>query len=605
MFSISVLFSFISISLNNQFSNSGIVDPMISSNIYAVTILVLIFACIFIVYSQNIFIKSRQRDYGILLTIGMTEIETRINILIENIVLCIFSLLGGLFLGTIFSIFFLIIVRNIVGLTEINISISFSMYKLTSIYILVIYSISLFVNIIGMIKSTIYDKLKSSDKSEKSIYQNMILLFLGLLFTISAFIIMIIFYHINSNIWGISLLLCIIGSLLFFFNGEILIDFFQTKYSKKYMKNIFFISDIKYYYGKNKKVFFATSWIFFAILFFTMFSLVTYPNFTQNAITYNPFHMAYCDINNRFEDLSNSEFMSIIENDNIEITLNEKVSFLRNNAITIFSVNDVNRIFKKNYSVESGKIIYVYPYDLNDGYEHDNKMDNSFIKINSKKFIIKENIDNPLFGKINCISEQIILVNDKDYNYIVSNNDDYISGILHLYKFNDWKKSETFINNIWNNLASKNDIKKNNKFYKISSRSESYNTAIKSSKFLIFNVIYASILLYFSAIIMIHFKLKMEYKTEKNKFYSLYRIGIDDKEIEKIISKKIFFVYFLSFIYSVTINIIYSYYTNSSYEYGYIGILCGIISTIIFTVIHSILYKIYFKWYYKKIISEF
>jgi hypothetical protein len=65
--SIAILYSFISISENKQFMNSSIVDPMISSNIYAPTFLVLLFTFIFIPYSQSAFMKARQKDYGILL----------------------------------------------------------------------------------------------------------------------------------------------------------------------------------------------------------------------------------------------------------------------------------------------------------------------------------------------------------------------------------------------------------------------------------------------------------------------------------------------------------------------------------------------------------
>lgn len=606
---IAILYSFISIAVNKQFMNNSIVDPMISSNIYAPTFLILIFSGIFIPYSQSIFIKNRQKDYGILLTIGMTENEVRNSVLAENLIMGVVSLIIGLILGTCLSLFFLVFISSVIGISGISITISRSAYMITIIYVLGIFIISLIINVYIMIKSTVYDKIKYAEKAEIGRRYNIIFIYGGIVFTIAAFAIMILFYHINSNVWFISLFLSILGSALIFFNGEALIEYFQNKHYKRYLKNIFVFSDAKYYYGKNKKTFFVTTWIFFAISFFIMFSLVTYPNFTNNATSYHPFHMAYAEIENHFKPLGETEVETIVQNNGNSITSSDTVKFVRNNSFTIFCVDDINRIFGKNYTVSPDSFIFVYPYDMNDGYEHNTNLKIHSININSnkdtKKFNIQDTIITPLFGRINCLSDYIILANKDDYEWIKSNGIDYyIKGTLHLYNFDNWRNSSGIVNEIWNKLLQENNIEKANNFYKISSRIEAYNTALKSSDFSIFIVIYACLLLYFSAIIMIHFKLKMEYKAEKRKYFSLYRIGIKEMEIKKIISQKILIIYCLSPIYAIIINIVYGYYTNSSYGYGEIGSLYAVITGFVIFIIHLIVYELYFSKYYKGVISE-
>ncbi|WP_446899806.1 ABC transporter permease [Clostridium sp. LBM24168] len=460
-----------------------------------------------------------------------------------------------------------------------------------------------------MIKSTIYDKIKSAEKSENGKHYNIRLLFAGVVFTITAFIVMIIFYHVNSNIWFLSLIFCILGSILIFFNGEILMEYLKNKYYKKYIKDIFLFSDIKYYYNKNKKIFFATTWIFFTILFFIVFSLVTYPNFTKNAVVYHPFHMIYGEIEDDFKPLNDNEIKSIVYNNGNDITAHYDVRFIRNNAFTIFCVDDVNKVMKQSYKIKSNSFIYVYPYDVNDGYEHDTNLDISSISINShkdtKKFTLQNTIINPLFGKINCISDNIILVNKEDYKWITINSIDYyLKGILHLYNFRNWYSSDSIVKQVSSKLAKENNTDNNDSFYKISSRIEAYNMALKSSNFLIFIIIYICVLLYFSAIIMIHFKLKMEYKNEGKRCFSLYRIGIMKTEIKKIIFQKILIMYFIPLIYAIIINIAYSYYDNSSYGYGIIGVLFALITSFVFLIIHLVICRLYFNIYYKKIISK-
>lgn len=100
---------------------------------------------------------------------------------------------------------------------------------------------------------------------------------------------------------------------------------------------------------------------------------------------------------------------------------------------------------------------------------------------------------------------------------------------------------------------------------------------------------------------MIHFKLKMEYEEEKKKYFGLYRIGILDSEIKKIVLKKISAIYYIPIVYAVVISITYNYYTNSSYGYGAIGIAYGSITAIIICILHIVVCKLYSNAYYKKI----
>ncbi len=611
LMSIAILYTFLSIFYNKQFRNSQIVDPMISSNIIAPTFLVVLFTCIFIPYTQRVFIKDRQKDYGILLTLGMTEKEVRNSVLVENIILCMVFLVSGLILGTFMSLFFWAFIRDVIGIDKIDITISVLSYKITIIYVIGIFVISLIVNLFAMIKSTIYEKIKYTEKAEGGKHHSMKLLLSGLIITIASFVVMILFYRINSNVWLLSLFICMFGSVLIFFNGEALIEFFQKKYYKKYLKNIFLISDIKYYYGKNKNVFLVTTWIFFTILFFIMFSLVTYPNFINNSNTYHPFHLVYPEIKDSFKPLEDDEINLIVKENGNSIILSDRVNFVRNGAFTIFSADDVNRLLKQNYQVKPNSFIFVYPYDLNDGYPHDTNLNVSNIDIDSnkaqKRFSKQDTAFNPLFGEVNCISDYIILVNKDDYEWIaLYNNEHYIQGTLHLYNFDNWKSSGPIANEVWSQLIKKNKISdnKDNKFFKVSSRIEAYNTALKSSNFIIFNMIFISLLLYFSAIIMIHFKLKMEYKAEKKKYFSLYRIGVKEIEIKKMLSDRILVIFLTPLLYAIIINIAYSYYINSSYGYGLIGILCALLTSLVFLMIHLVVYKLYIKSCYRKVVTE-
>lgn len=603
--SVGILYSFISISVNNSFKDPSLVDPMISSNIYAPTVLVILFSGLFIPYTHKVFMKVRSKDYGILLTLGMTSNEVRNHVLLENMALCILFLISGLGLGTLLSLFFWVVIRYGIGIKDIPISVSMVSYKVTSLYVTGVFVLSLLVNLLGILKSTILDKIKYTQKTESGRYSSVWSCMAGLGLTIFSFMVMMLLYHNHSNIWFLSLFFCVLGSFLILFNGEALIEYYKKKNPQSYIKHLFLISDMKYYYRKNRMLFFVTTWIFFAVLFFMMFSLVTYPNFKSNAVTYHPFHMAYADVKGSYQPLKEDVIEQIAEQHSNSILRNDHVKFVRNNLYTIFDIEDINKEFMKDYTVEQGSMIYVYPYDTNDGYEHVVDGNLASIQIGShkgtKSFTMQETLMNPLFGQINCISDRILLVNSQDYEWIVTQSDDYrINGILYLYDFADWRKSEEIIDEVSNKLQEMNGIDKGDRFYQVSSRIEAYDTALQSSNFLMFIMLYACLLLYFSALTMIHFKLKMESQDDVKKYLSLHRIGLLEDELRTMVRQKIRVIFLAPVGYAGVITIAYSYYINSTYGYGVTGIFSALLTTVVFLVIHFIVYRRYVLISYKQ-----
>ncbi|AHV99481.1 FtsX-like permease family protein [Paenibacillus sabinae] len=596
--SVAISYSFIAIAANKPFKDPTIVDSMVSSNIYAPTALVVLFSCLFIPYTHSVFMKVRSKEYGILLTLGMTESEARIQVLIENMVLCVLFLLSGLGVGTLLSLFFWGMIRYGIGIHGIQIKVSLVAYKVTALYVGGVFLLSLAFNLLSMLKSTILEKIKYTDKTESGGRAKVWLCAAGVGLTVASFAVMVLFYHIHSNIWFVSLLVCVLGSVLIFFNGGALIDYYKLKRPQSYLRQLFLLSDIKYYYRKNRTIFFVTSWIFFAILFFMMFSLITYPNFTHNAVTYHPYHMVYTEITGSYRPLGDKDVRQIAESHGNRVIREDSVKFVRNELYTIFDVADIDKLLAKRYSVQRGSVLYVYPYDVKDGYEHvtDGKL--ADLRIDSpegaRSFSIQDSVMDPLFGQINSISDRILLVNTQDYSWFTTHSDSYkIGGFLHAYNFADWRHSKDIVEEVAKKLHKQNGGDPLDRFYQVSSRTAAYRTAHQSSNFLTFVVLYACLLLYFSAIAMIHFKLKMESMSDNRRYRSLHRIGLLEDELKTMVDRKIRVIFGVPFAYAAVLTIAYSYYTNSSYGYGLIGLACGALTVSAFLLLHAAVYRRY------------
>ncbi len=606
---IGVLFGFISLSVNKQFMDYSLVDPMISSNIYAPAYILLLFSGIFIPYTQNAFMKARQKDYGILLSLGMTEQEVKVQVVIENLILSMISLLGGLAAGTGLSLLFLFIIREIIGISGIHMALSFSAYQMTAAYSFGIFVISLLFNLFGMLRSTIYEKLKYAQKAERGKHYHIFFAMAGVVITIGALMIMVLFYRNNNDVWFMSILVCVIGSILIFYHGEAFLEYYQKRHRKSYTKNLFLMSDMKYYYGKNKKIFLAITWIFFTMFFFLLLGLVNYPALIKNSRTYHPYHLAYGEIKNQFAGLRKEEVVQIAHNNGNEVTDYETVRFVRSNAFTVFEIGEINHSLNKDYQVSPNTFLLVYPYDLEDGYDHSMQLDIADINVSSedgeRQLHRKGSIADPLFGSIHCISDYILLVDHDTFQWLMDHKTDYyMKGTLQLYHFSRWQSSKAIVNAVEKKLMQKNSMEQLETFYKVSSRIEAEQTAAKSASFLIFLIACICLLFYACAIIMIHFKLKMEYQEEQKKYRGLYRIGMKNQEMKKMISQKILVLFLISFLYAMTVNLAYSYDTFQTSGYGTTGILYAILTTVCFLGIHLSVYRVYSCRYYNETVMD-
>ncbi|AET70367.1 ABC-type antimicrobial peptide transport system, permease component [Desulfosporosinus orientis DSM 765] len=133
VFSVGLFYSFAAIFTNQAFMDPKSVNSYISSNICAPSLFVGVFLLLFIPYTYQQFIKLRKHDYGILMTIGMSEREVLTNMILEQCVIAGVSLLAGLFLGTLTAFGFYFVIQHVIGVAELHWYLNLESYKWTAL----------------------------------------------------------------------------------------------------------------------------------------------------------------------------------------------------------------------------------------------------------------------------------------------------------------------------------------------------------------------------------------------------------------------------------------------------------------------------------------
>lgn len=117
---IAILFSLRMLLDHPILNDSSIVDPMISSNVYAPTLFMYVFVVFFIPFTLSILNKQIQKNYGILMSLGLTQSQLRKCVLLENCLIIAISVLGGIVVGNLFELVLIGILKWNIGIEQMT-----------------------------------------------------------------------------------------------------------------------------------------------------------------------------------------------------------------------------------------------------------------------------------------------------------------------------------------------------------------------------------------------------------------------------------------------------------------------------------------------------
>ena len=103
-FTVMVFFMFSTVFFNNEIIDNPQIQHGMNEILMIPAIALLIFTVFFISYAHSIFIKRRKKEFGLFMTLGMTNRDLIKLILIENVGIALVSIGTGILSGIVFSI---------------------------------------------------------------------------------------------------------------------------------------------------------------------------------------------------------------------------------------------------------------------------------------------------------------------------------------------------------------------------------------------------------------------------------------------------------------------------------------------------------------------
>ena len=600
VFSVALFYSFAAILTNKNFMDSRVVDSMISSNIYAPSVFVAVFLVLFVSYSNNAFLRKRKYEYGVLMTLGMSEKEVLRNMLLESLLIAGLSLISGLVLGTIIAFAFYFIIQYVIGISALQWQFNADSYKATAILYCMTVLVMLAISIAGFIKTQLIDLMKDKFRAEgkRKVWTGVFMA--GVVCIIVSALVMVVGYQSgNESAWFVSLGLMFTGLCMIIAQFEAVERFIAGIFPHYMKKHIVELSFVRQHHKSRSRISIIGAWLIGFSVFFAGLSAVLYPGQLQNAMTYSPYDLVYSQIfgKNQVED---REIQRLLNENGVSVKAVKQVNYLRGKAFNLLPASEVNEAFHCDYHISEGKFMTIFQYDMKDGYGHElNAPESVDIQAGGEKMELRSaGYDvRILFNRNPTFSDKSLILNDADYHKIASQSREFWAGIMKLYSFDNWKASGKGVASVQKYLTEKNqvDSMEQHIYYSASSRIDAYTTATQSSEFLIFLMFFVVILLCGASNIMVHFKIKAEWEAEQRMLSGLYRIGVTTEEMLGMLRHKNMYYYMPQIAAGLFIGVFYNYTVNQSYGYGWKAAGYSLLVGSVFVALQLVIVMVYSK----------
>ena len=520
-----VCYFFGGIYFNNMFTSDRYVNSMISSNIITPTVVVFAFAVFFIPYTHFSFNLQNERKYGIMEATGVSWRDLWKFVLMENALLAGCSLILGLASGIMLLTLFFKVFVKIIGI-EFNFpALSINSVLRPSLALLVIYILTVIAIVIRLSRITVKEMIEDSKKVRIGRSSSIVLLLAGCAAVCYSIIgVFFIFDQTNTNRLIVYYVVMLIGIYLMISNSYVLMIWLKKHRPNMFYKNLPVIGSIRQNFSMNKRIIFFSICLISFVVFFQTFSVYCSKLMLRNAVNDNPFHIAYIEYEDG-EYPSEKDLIAYAEKAGAVIDKNAAIPTILDGCF-IISQNVANGNLGTDCNIEDGECVVYTQYDLHDGYPHDEFSRDKLMVNGSDELSVKEVNYSSLINN-GLTPQNIIIVNEDEFVGIIQRDASVRTAVIRVINCETVSQSEA----LYHEIAKDYDMGLDGLF--VSTQFIDMKTSDQSGKFLILVSTVMNMLLLFLNVVMIFFKVQSNRERNEREYALLWKLGINDAEIDK------------------------------------------------------------------------
>ncbi|MBO0962280.1 ABC transporter permease [Neobacillus sp. MM2021_6] len=498
--------------------------------------IIYVFSFFFVLYSMSTFLSTRKKEFGLLMMQGMSVRQIRLMVFMENMVIGFFATLGGILLGLIFSKGILLIGENVLAMNDgLNFYIPIKAVFVTFVsFILLFFFISLFVSYVLRSRKLI-DLIKGNKKSKGEPKANIFL-------TILAVFLISIGYAAALIVKGTLviaamlpvIIVVIIGTYLLFTQLSVyLIRRFKKNENIFWRKtNMILLSDLSFRMKDNARTFFMVA-IVSTVAFSAIGTLFGFQTFlTAGLKNNNPYTFSY-----RTDDRDEQDVALIKETIREEkMEANHELTMLHyyeigQDSILIARESDFNRFARMlredTIDIQNGQV-QVVEFAGNEFGQTEDLLKQT-IKLNSGVTLTPKKV---IYSKALPATDSYYVVSDHDFKELPAPKREE--------HFHAWQVTE----GKENIFSASRQIADDLPSYEFNARDYSIYQLNQQYGLVLFVGLFIGIVFFVSAGSFLYFRLYADLDEDKQKFHSIAKMGLTEKELKKVLNRQTAILFF-------------------------------------------------------------
>ncbi len=550
----------------------GMKGVLAANTMIVCEVLILVFTFLFTFYSISNFLKSREKEFGLLSMFGLTKPEIRRYVIYENLIVSFISIISGLLIGILFSkLFFMGITVIMVLDVEVPFLISIKALAITALSFIVLFQGISFIVTFRIKNNNIAELLKGARVAQPIPKFSVVKTVLAILFIVIGYGLAVISGGMIILTMFPVLFFTVTGTYFLFSQFSVYITSRLKRNRRMFYNgtNMITLSQIIYKLKDNAKVLFIVS-ILGAITLTASASVYSVQQSIKAKTQLSHPH----DISFMEKGIGLSD-MSILQKAEEILEKNGNELSYKNQFILLNAKNSDKPIVEeekqyRNPNVEDFYVMSNSDYNiLAEQYNRERiTLTEGKVYVNSYQFVIMGAEDQLLFTnneylnliingeshKFKFIGESVggvvnvdrnksnvAIISDADFERLKASTPKEEQIMYYGYNIKDWQKSANAVSEI------ESIVPQNDKIY-FSEKISGFADIMQTTSLFLFVGTFISILFFIATGSIIYFKMFNEIQKDRQEFISLKKIGMTEGETRKIISIQTFIVFFLPFI---------------------------------------------------------
>lgn len=558
----------------NDISKLGTMGALTSRVMYLCEGVILVFTLFFTTYSITNFLKSREKEFGLLSMFGITKSQLRGYVMLENFIVALASIVTGLLLGILFSKLFLMAVAAIMDLnTPIVFSISYKSIAITFVSFMALFQGVCYMATFRIKNNNVIELLKGARVAKPIPVFSVFKAILAVLLIDGGYT-MAVFSGSGIIMTMLPILILTVTGTYFLYTQFSV--FFTLKLQQN--KGLFYkgtnmvtLSQIIYKLKDNAKMLFVVS-ILGAVTLTASTSVYSIQKSLQGALKINfPHDVSFIEkgleshkiiapeaveeiLKSRSHDISFSTKAILIKGEFLGEVDKEAIkhnSLANTKDFYIISNSDYNTIAKnlgkKSFNLKVGEaVVHSYNFMGGKGVKLFSNNENLPLKVNNNTITLKlrEEISGGIINA-DSVSTNTVVINDEGFNNLIRNISDEDKLVYYSYNIKQWLKSVDAIKEI---RAAVPKAEEGN----FTERVIDFAGLMKGMSLFLFIGTFIAIVFFIATGSLLYFKMFNEIQKDKQEFIALRKMGMAKDEVKKIISTQALIVFFAPYVIALT-----------------------------------------------------